>query len=241
MSAAIEISPALLRTRLVQAGAQPSDYEIQMAAGLVATRSAHKTAAALGGALPGFGRYGFQWRNFNENRRALAHAGRRVRGGDGRLPNRIREAYPEGQRAALSVIAEEVAKRGRCELMIHQIANRARVSTRTVQYALARAKHADVGHITVTEVKRGRGYRNRPNVIRIRDANWLFWIKPRAAKASGKGCKEVHTHESNRLNQGSESGASTVSASREPSAKAEKGLLRGNVPKNRCRQPRATP
>ena len=216
MSADLVASPALLRTPLVQAGRYSSSDEVMFGAGHAYTAPVHRPASSFAKALPGFGRYGFAWRQFSAENRALAHAGRRVRGGDGRLPAHIRRHYTEGQRAALSIVAEEVRKRGQCTLMVARIARRARVGIRTVQYAL---KHAMAfGHLIVRYDRPPRSRTNNPNIIRIADAAWLRWIKPKRSDSAKAGCKQVHTYESMRTEESAEGGETAVTVFRKDPA-----------------------
>jgi len=138
------------------------------------------------------GPFGAGRRYVNENQRSARFERRRMRGGDGRLPHSIRHKYTEGQRAALSVIGQAVARSGRCELAIERIAVLAGVAIRTVQYAIRRA--ATLGHLAVVE-RPQRGRRSLTNVLRVAVKEWAAWLKPKHAADQNIGCKGVHATE----------------------------------------------
>lgn len=188
-----DISDRLLNSAMVRAGPLSSATEIAYGSGLAYTEPVKRPINGLSKALPGFGKYGFHWRLYSSERRALAHGGRRVRGGDGRLPAHIRQHYSEGERAALSVVAEQVQRFGECRLYIAHIARIARVGVRTVNYALAKAKA--MVHLVV-EADRPRGSRtNRANRIIVGDISWKKWIGARRSRSVKPACKEAQSYE----------------------------------------------
>jgi hypothetical protein len=144
---------------------------------------------------PGFGPQGEHARQARVRDRTASRGRKRGMGGAGCMPHAIRCHYTEGERAALTVVALEVKRRGRCDMPVDKIAALAGVSPRTVQYAFASAIGAR--HIEV-EYRREKGKRgNRPNRITIVSAEWLTWIKRGPSldtlKAGIEGCKGVHT------------------------------------------------
>lgn len=179
---------ALLRSKPIRDPATLRGYET----GEIATQPANRRSKSQGLPFLQHGPYGTGRRYLDENNRATRHERRRMRGGDGRLPHSIRHQYTEGQRAALSVVGQEVAKSGRCELAIQRIATLAGVAIRTVQYALRRA--ATLGHLAIVE-RPQRGRKSLTNVIRIAVKEWATWLKPKRSAAQGIGCKDVHTTE----------------------------------------------
>lgn len=145
------------------------------------------------------GAYGSLRRMRTEGQRASAHATRRKRGGDGRLPHDMRCEYTEGQRAVLSVIGEQVAKSGTCSFPMERLAAVAGVGVRTVQYAIRRAQ--TLGHLAVTYRPR-RGKPSLTNIVRVVAKKWLSWLRPKAQEAKNIGCKKVHTMENKNSNRG---------------------------------------
>lgn len=143
--------------------------------------------------------FAFSRRVLDEAQRAAAHARRRSRGGDGRLPDRIRSSFSEGQRAALSVVAQEVLEHGQCSRPIDAIAAIAGVCRRTVQGALRRA--AALGFLLIRE-RPQRGARHLPHIVRIVAADWLSWLRPKRRSSGDIGCKGVHTMKNKALERG---------------------------------------
>jgi len=136
-------------------------------------------------------------RQVSRERRSAALGRKRMMGGAGRLPHGIRARHSEGQRAALTVVAIEVKRQGRCDLPVDEIAARAGVSRRTVQYALRDAEKD--GHISVT-YRPQRGRKSLPNLVHIVAPEWLAWLRfektrRQRPQPKGIGCKEVRTTE----------------------------------------------
>jgi len=111
----------------------------------------------------------------------------------GALPAVAAAAFTLAEIAALSIIAAEVKRRGRCELHIGAIAAMAGVCRTVVQNACREA--ARLALIRVTE-RRRRGQRSDTNVIEIAAPEWLSWLKIGGSKAD-----RVHKskHHENRL------------------------------------------
>lgn len=105
----------------------------------------------------------------------------------GWLPPAIATRFTMGEAAALSVVAAEVARRGRCELALDAIAALAGVGRTTVRNALGEARR--LGLLTV-EVRRLRAFRNDTNVVRIASPEWQAWLSMRrSAPGQGVGAK----------------------------------------------------
>ena len=80
------------------------------------------------------------------------------------MPPTIACRFTAGELSALSVVAAQVAKHGRCDLALDHIAALAGVGRTTVRNALGEARR--LGFLTV-EVRQLRAFRNDTNVIRI--------------------------------------------------------------------------
>jgi hypothetical protein len=106
--------------------------------------------------------------------RKVSRDRRRMLGGSGVMPHRLRHHYTEGQRAVLCIVAGEVKHHGNCDLPIDKIAALAGVCRTTVQTTLHEARR--LLHISITERPRP-GRKNLTNVVKIRYAEWLAWIK----------------------------------------------------------------
>lgn len=114
--------------------------------------------------------------------RAASRARRRTWGGNGRLPPALRALYTEGERAALSVIADWIMRHGESDLAINAIAVRAGVCRTTVQNALRKARRMAHVHI---RYRRRPGIRSLTNVIRITSRAWRAWLEFTVRKAGG--------------------------------------------------------
>jgi hypothetical protein len=105
----------------------------------------------------------------------------------GWLPPALAARFTMGEAAALSVVAAQVARHGRCDLALDAIAALAGVGRTTVRNALGEARR--LGLLTV-EVRRLRAFRNDTNVVRIVSAEWQSWISMRrSAPEQGVGAK----------------------------------------------------
>lgn len=113
---------------------------------------------------------------------------RRVLGGSSALPDNLRAAYTEGQRAVLCIIAGEIKRHGVCDLPIDKIAALAGVCRTTVQTAMHEARR--LGHIQITE-RPVPGRKSLPNIVQIVSRGWLTWIKRGPSAARGIGSNPV--------------------------------------------------
>lgn len=123
--------------------------------------------------------------------RAAALARRRRVAASGALPPALAALFTMGELAALAIIADEVRRRGRCELALDAIAARAGVSRSTTKNAIRAARQH--GLILVTERPRP-GRKNDTNTIRIVDRQWCAWLKGAKRRASDRG-QNVRPHE----------------------------------------------
>ena len=115
----------------------------------------------------------------------------------GWVPPTIACRFTAGELAALSVVAAQVAKHGRCDLALDHIAALAGVGRTTVRNALGEARR--LGFITV-EVRRLRAFRNDTNLIRITASAWQSWLSMRRSTpgqgvgVGAKPCAARNTH-----------------------------------------------
>jgi hypothetical protein len=115
---------------------------------------------------------------------------RRMLGSDGRMPQGVRAHYTEGQRAALTIIANEIKRHGRCDFPIDKIAALAGVSRTTAQNAIREAIR--LGHLSKEE-RPVQGRKNLTNVLRITSREWLTWLEkgPRIGFKSFLGLRNL--------------------------------------------------
>ncbi|WP_414833584.1 hypothetical protein [Afifella sp. YEN Y35] len=186
-------SAALLNSPLMRKAPPPTSFLDELEAGAVPTPAAIETDERQRRGLS---------RQIASERRAAAYGRRRKMGGSGRMPDRIRAHYTEGERAALTVVAIEVKRHGRCELTNDAIASRAGVCRRTVQYALGKA--SENGHVDVIH-RPQRGRKSKPNVVQIVARDWLAWLRFEKPRSNGPrpkaiGCKAMRTKENREIN-----------------------------------------
>jgi hypothetical protein len=104
------------------------------------------------------------------------------------VPDHLAAGFTDGELAALSIIAQEHAARGRCAFPMAKIAALAGISETTARNAFREAKAQ--GLITVEERPQHRAP-HLPNIIRIVAPAWKTWIERRPATWRGGGCKEL--------------------------------------------------
>ncbi len=100
----------------------------------------------------------------------------------GAVPGNIAIAFTMGEIAALSVIARECQRRGRCTWFMDKLAAVAGVSRTTARNALRQAQA--LGLVTVEE-RRHKAARSESNVIQIVSPEWQAWLR-----LGGGGCKK---------------------------------------------------
>ena len=162
--------------------------------GLLGTQPAGKASWFKSMTSGRYGQYGETARQRHVYNRAKSRGRKRTMGGAGVLPHSIRADYTEGERSVLTVIALECKRRGFCDWPIDKIAAMAGVCRRTVQYALATATGLARRHLSVDR-RPVKGRRNLTNIIKIKAAAWLTWLKRGPSLDTineGIGCKEVH-------------------------------------------------
>ncbi len=233
MSAPLEPSSRLLNSRLVARPASNPSLVAAYESGTACTQPARKRSEPKPGQLPPMlarliGPQGETRRQKRVRDRAASRGRKRTIGRSGCMPHHIRALYTEGEAAALTVIALEHKRRGKCDWHVAQIAARAGVSVRTVQYALATAKR--YGHVAV-EYRKASGMWNKASVFTIVDASWLAWLKRGPSLSSmersmeeNSGCKELHTMKKGDLYSDMFMKGSAQNRPDQPSGHADKGL-----------------
>ncbi|CAN7142823.1 hypothetical protein [Rhizobium sp. LjRoot254] len=101
---------------------------------------------------------------------------RRKWGGSSIMPHDLRHFYTEGERAVLGVIAEQVKRKGFCDLCLDKIAEMSGVRRTTVQNAIRKARSGERAHISV-QLRPRSGQKNLTNIIRIISSAWMRWLK----------------------------------------------------------------
>ena len=113
-------------------------------------------------------------------------ARRRKQAASGNLPPEVAAHFTVGQQAALSVVAQEVRRSGRCAWPIEKVAAIAGVCRSTVKAAIRRA--ADLGLLSVIERRVSR-WRNLPNLVTVACSKWRGWLG--RFRSAGGGVKNV--------------------------------------------------
>jgi hypothetical protein len=111
--------------------------------------------------------------------RARSIERRRRQAASGAMPPQLAARFTLGEQSALSVVAREVARAGRCTLFVDAIAAMAGTCRSVVQSAVREA--ARLGLLRVTE-RRVPGRRSLSNIIEVLDKGWLAWMAYRVRK-----------------------------------------------------------
>jgi hypothetical protein len=90
------------------------------------------------------------------------------------VPSKIAASFTGGQVAALSIIASEIRRNGRCDLPIDAIAAMAGCSRTVVQSALRQARSIGLVHV---QERPQPGRKNLTNFVTIISPEWLSWLK----------------------------------------------------------------
>ncbi len=106
--------------------------------------------------------------------KAASIARRRRLAASGAVPCQIAAQFTVSELSALTVVAREVQRRGRCELHLDALAAMAGTCRTVVQTALRTARA--LGHVTVTERRRA-GQRSLTNVVQIIAPEWRAWLR----------------------------------------------------------------
>jgi hypothetical protein len=94
----------------------------------------------------------------------------------GWLPPALAARFTLAETAVLAVISAEVARHGRCTLVLDHIAALAGVCRKTVKNALREAQ--GLGLVRIEE-RRLSAWRNAPNVVTITSLEWSAWLRMR--------------------------------------------------------------
>jgi len=89
------------------------------------------------------------------------------------MPTALAAHFTEGERAALAIVAAEVAAKGACALSVPEIAARAGIGQTLARRAVRTAQR--LGLLEVTERRRPRR-QSLTNIVRIISREWLAWI-----------------------------------------------------------------
>ncbi|WP_430250647.1 hypothetical protein [Neorhizobium sp. DAR64860/K0K1] len=169
----IQISSALLRTRLVSRPPREQDAYFASGQGTKPATEAYKRqAAAL--AAERVAKAAARRRPTSEERAKEVDRRKRWAFG-GNMPPNIRNGFSEAEMAALSVIADRCRKKGFCDICVDEVARLAGVGRTSVQNAIRKARSKERALISVRE-RPQHGAKNLTNVIKIICKSWLAWI-----------------------------------------------------------------
>lgn len=113
-------------------------------------------------------------RRLSDAERKRRRERKRMLGGSGGMPDKLRCLFTEGERAALCIVGGECKRHGVCDLTVEEVADRAGVGKTTVQNATHEAKRLCL--ISLNE-RRVPGRKSLPNLIKIISLDWRSWIK----------------------------------------------------------------
>lgn len=136
------------------------------------------------------------------------------------MPPVIREAFTEGERAAMMVIVGEVKHHGVCDLAIDRIAAQSGCSRTTVQNAVREARR--LGLVRVME-RRRVGQKSLPNLISIISLAWLAWIKRGPSEHKPIGFKVVSSDKNVNPTKNIDPKQKAFNEGRRPGQMAERG------------------
>ena len=92
----------------------------------------------------------------------------------GPLPPGLAVSFSVSHLAALRIVADEVARTGTCRLHVEEIAARAGISRRSVQYAL---RAAEAEGLLVAKERPRKGEPHMTNLIHVTKPEWAAWIQ----------------------------------------------------------------
>jgi hypothetical protein len=121
-------------------------------------------------------------RPVSPDRKASIERRRRV-AASGAVPSFLAHHFTPGETAALSVVAGEVRRRGRCEFCIDKIAALAGTCRTVIQNALRQARRLSL--VNVVE-RRHAGRKSDTNVVEIISPDWLTWLRLVVDSVQGK-------------------------------------------------------
>ncbi|MGO9771957.1 MAG: hypothetical protein ACLPSW_20900 [Roseiarcus sp.] len=106
--------------------------------------------------------------------RTKSIARRRSVAASGSVPSKIAASFTLGEVAALSVIAREVQRQGRCALPIDAIAAMGGICRTTAQNALRQARALGLVHV---QERPQPGRKHLPNLVTVASPEWRTWLK----------------------------------------------------------------
>jgi hypothetical protein len=184
MSAPLQVSAALLNSRLVKNGPSNPELIAGYASGEIVTRAARPITNR---AMRRFqGRF-TRPRPQRSPDREKSIRRRRTLAATWPMPPVMAGMLTTSQVAYARIVADEVHRTGRCELTLDEIAARGGMCRKTAKRAQDRL--AELEWITVAE-RPVEGRKHLSNVVRIVSGEWSTWIKmgPKPRPIGGHSC-----------------------------------------------------
>lgn len=184
MSAPLQVSAALLNSRLVKNAPSNPELIAGYASGEIVTRAARPIANR---AMRRFqGRFTRPRPQRSPDREKSLHR-RRTLAATWPMPPVMAGMLTTSQVAYARIVADEVHRTGRCELTLDEIAARGGMCRKTAKRAQDRL--AELEWITVAE-RPVEGRKHLSNVVRIVSGEWSTWIKmgPKPRPIGGHSC-----------------------------------------------------
>lgn len=147
----------------------------------------------------------------------------------GPIPPTLAERFTVGEIAALGIVADEIAAKGRCDRSVAEIAQRAGVCCRLVQRAIKEARLQ--GLLSVDERKQ-RGGKHLTNMIRVLSREWAVWLA-RRSKSRGVGESKATPPDTIRFSSSVKEGATARGS-------VERGFRRGDSSSGPAGRPAAS-
>lgn len=196
MSAPLQVSAALLNSRLVKNAPSNPELIAGYASGEIVTRSARPI---VNRAMRRFqGRFTRPRPQRSPDREKSIHR-RRTLAATWPMPPVMAGMLTTSQVAYARIVADEVHRTGRCELTLDEIAARGGMCRKTAKRAQDRL--AELEWITVAE-RPVEGRKHLSNVVRIVSGEWLTWIKmgPKPRPIGGHSCPTTGNQSSKTFN-----------------------------------------
>lgn len=184
MSAPLQVSAALLNSRLVKTAPSNPELIAGYASGEIVTRGARPI---VNRAMRRFqGRFTRPRPQRSPDREKSIHR-RRTLAATWPMPPVMAGMLTTSQVAYARIVADEVHRTGRCELTLDEIAARGGMCRKTAKRAQDRL--AELEWITVVE-RPVEGRKHLSNVVRIVSGEWSTWIKmgPKPRPIGGHSC-----------------------------------------------------
>jgi hypothetical protein len=184
VSAPLQVSAALLNSRLVKNGPSNPELIAGYASGEIVTRSARPI---VNRAMRRFqGRFTRPRPQRSPDREKSINR-RRTLAATWPMPPVMAGMLTTSQVAYARIVADEVHRTGRCELTLDEIAARGGMCRKTAKRAQDRL--SELGWITVME-RPVQGRKHLSNIVRIVSDEWSTWIKmgPKPRPIGGHSC-----------------------------------------------------